>query len=133
MRSVFYIFIVIFSILNILSCDIIPVMFEGDTRYHAVGKIVNNTGQPIPDIWVQIKACRGGGNCLLAGYGKTDKNGHFSFVHSGSNATSYSLLINFDLTDKIVFYSNSNFRMKNVKFSIEEYENYQNDWGNIEI
>lgn len=132
MRSICYSFIIIFSILNLLSCDI-PLSFEGDTRYHAKGKVVNNTGQPILDIWVQIKACRGPGNCSLAGYGKTDKNGHFSFIHSGSNATSYRLLINFDIIDKIAVISNRNFKKKNVTFLIEDYKNYQNDWGDIEI
>lgn len=122
-----FIFIIVFS-----SCEeSIPLILEGEERYSAQGRVVDDSGVPLADIWVCIRSCNTSSNCEIVGIAKTDENGYFRLIHSGNVGRFYALHINDPVVvedSREVQYAYHN---ASYKFSRSEYVQYQKDFGDV--
>ncbi len=121
----------ILVILGIISCDENPVVFDGQQRHHAIGKVVDKNGMPLENVWVYIRSCKSSRICLVAGLGKTDLHGNFSFMHTHNDGYTQTLHINDHILNKYSSAPNFNYYNASITFRMEDYESYFKDWGEV--
>jgi hypothetical protein len=127
-----YLVLSFFVLVSISSCDTsIPVILDGEERYSAEGRVVDENGRPIPDLWVCIQACKNTSSCTLSGVAKTDHNGYFNMVHSGDDGQFYTLYIN----DPIIGNDGKDIRFayhnRSYKYPQNDYNQYHKNFGDV--
>ena len=142
MKTLYFFFLAIcFSVLFI-SCDFscAPV-FDGGGRLHTTGKIVDSSGRPVEDVYIQIIGCRqipylntceGDSYCAIAAVGKTDVNGLFSVLHSENTADYYYLVVNPRDIHTIQTSRDTVYDKRVLDMDVTDYKNFFLDLGVLE-
>ncbi len=122
----------IITIFLYFSCDTnIPIIFDGSERYSARGRVVDKDGNPMPNIWVYVRTCKSNTNCTTCGFARTRSDGQFEIIHSADDSAFYSIHVNDYILDQPDIFPNSNYHNISIKYSLNEYEKYSKDFGDL--
>jgi hypothetical protein len=142
MKIFSYFIIVLCFTVFLTSCEFscAPV-FDGGGRLHTTGKIVDSSGRPVEDVYIQIIGCRqfpylhicdGDSYCAIAAVGKTDVNGHFSVLHSENTADYYYLVLNPRDIHTIHTSRDTVYDKRAIDMDVADYQNFSLDLGVLE-
>ncbi len=130
-----YIFLLGF-LLSIWAFSCPTFSYDGSERYEINGIISDPNGQPIEGIRIAVRGYDESYDSGLMQDTKTDINGRYKLIHSGSNATRFIMTINPQTHHE--YYNtepNSKYASKSIIYSRDRYQNYYlnlDDHGQLE-